>query len=91
VDHPPYSPDLAPADFWLFPKLESLLERKRFSDVEDIKSSGKKMLAFLLRILKIVLNNGRSAGNIVKNWREIALKMSRLLIYVQLLKYIKKF
>jgi histone-lysine N-methyltransferase SETMAR len=42
MDHPSYSPDLSPADFWLFPELESLLKRKRFSDVEDIKSSGKK-------------------------------------------------
>ena len=25
VEHPPYSPDLAPCDFWLFPKAKSLL------------------------------------------------------------------
>jgi transposase len=43
TDHPPYSPDLAPADFWLFPELKSVLKAKRFSDLEDIKSSvGKK-------------------------------------------------
>jgi hypothetical protein len=41
MDHLPYSPDLAPADFWLFPKLKSVLKGKRFSDVEDIKSSVK--------------------------------------------------
>jgi hypothetical protein len=40
-DHPPYSSDLAPADFWLFPKLKSLLKGKRFSNVEDIKSPVK--------------------------------------------------
>jgi histone-lysine N-methyltransferase SETMAR len=37
MDHPLYSPDLAPADFWLFPELRSVLKAKRFSDVEDIK------------------------------------------------------
>jgi hypothetical protein len=42
MDHPSYSPDLAPADFWLFPKLKSVLKEKRSSDVEDIKSSLKK-------------------------------------------------
>jgi len=26
VEHPPYSPDLAPDDFWLFPKIESALK-----------------------------------------------------------------
>jgi hypothetical protein len=44
VDHLLYSPDLAPADFWLFPKLKSVLKGKRFLDVEDIKSSVKKFL-----------------------------------------------
>jgi hypothetical protein len=44
VDYLLYSPDLAPADFWLFPKLESVLKGKHFSDIEDIKSSVKKKL-----------------------------------------------
>jgi histone-lysine N-methyltransferase SETMAR len=43
MDHPPYSPDLASADFCLFPNLKSVLKEKRFSDV-DIKSSVKKKL-----------------------------------------------
>jgi transposase len=42
IDHPPCSPDFAPADFWLFPKLKSALKGNRFSDVEDIKSMKKK-------------------------------------------------
>jgi histone-lysine N-methyltransferase SETMAR len=37
VEHPPYSPDLAPFDFWLFLKLKSVLKGKSVSDVEDIK------------------------------------------------------
>jgi hypothetical protein len=44
MDHPAFPPDLTPADFWLFPKLKSVLKGKRFSNVEDIKSSAKKML-----------------------------------------------
>jgi hypothetical protein len=42
MDHLPYSPELAPADFWLFPKLKSVLKGKRFLDAEGIKSSVKK-------------------------------------------------
>lgn len=34
---PPYSPDVAPCDFWLFSKLKNQLKRKRFKDVEDLK------------------------------------------------------
>jgi hypothetical protein len=43
MDHPSYSPDLAPADFWLFPKLKRVLKGKRFSDVEVIKLSIKML------------------------------------------------
>jgi hypothetical protein len=44
MDHPLYSPDLAPADIWLFPELKSVLKGKRFADVEDVKSSVKNIL-----------------------------------------------
>ena len=30
LDHPPYSPDLSPCDFWLFPRLKEMLARHRF-------------------------------------------------------------
>ena len=34
VPHPPYSPDLAPYDFWLFPKLKEKLRRCRYETIE---------------------------------------------------------
>jgi hypothetical protein len=43
MDHMLHSPDLAPADFRLFPQLKSALKRKRFSDAVDI-ISGKNDL-----------------------------------------------
>jgi len=36
---PPYSPDLAPADFFLLPKLKSTLKGRRFQKVEEIKEN----------------------------------------------------
>jgi hypothetical protein len=33
MDDPPYSPDLDPADFLLFPKLKSALKRKVFLEL----------------------------------------------------------
>jgi histone-lysine N-methyltransferase SETMAR len=39
ISHPPYSPDLAPADFFLFPSVKTALQWKRFQDVEDIKKN----------------------------------------------------
>jgi len=37
VPQPPYSPDLAPADFFLFPQLKSSLKGRRFQTIEEIE------------------------------------------------------
>ena len=37
IPHPPYSPDLAPCDFFLFPKLKSKLKVHQFGTMENIK------------------------------------------------------
>ena len=39
VQQPPYSPDMAPCDFWLFPQLKTVLKGKRFEDVDAIKKN----------------------------------------------------
>jgi hypothetical protein len=36
LEHPSYSPDLTAADFYLFPRLKSVLKGKRFCDDTDI-------------------------------------------------------
>ena len=35
LDHPSYSPDLAPSDFYLFPNLKKFLAGKRFTYNEE--------------------------------------------------------
>ena len=35
--HPPYSPDLAPCDFFLFPKLKEHLKEARFPSKSEAK------------------------------------------------------
>ena len=49
LDHPPYSPDLAPCDYFLFPKLKGTIKGTRFEVVKDIKSN---VTSFLKRITK---------------------------------------
>ena len=39
VTQPPYSPHLAPCDFWLFPKLKSPLKGKRFQTVAETQEN----------------------------------------------------
>ena len=36
LPHPPYSPDLAPSDYYLFPNLKRWLQGKRFSTNEEV-------------------------------------------------------
>ena len=40
VPHPLYSPDLAPCDFWLFPKLRGC----RYETIEDMKEAVTKVI-----------------------------------------------
>lgn len=37
--HPPYSPDLAPSDYYLFPNLKKELRGKKFFDDEEVKEA----------------------------------------------------
>ena len=43
-DSVPYSPDLAPCDFWLFPKLNSPLKGKRFQTIDEIQENRMEQL-----------------------------------------------
>ena len=38
-EHPEYSPDLAPSDFFLYPKMKEHRGGKRFSNDEDLKNA----------------------------------------------------
>jgi hypothetical protein len=44
LDHPLYSPDLAPCYFWVFPKLKTALKGHRFSDIADIQGYATTIL-----------------------------------------------
>lgn len=37
LPQPPYSPDLAPADFFLFPRIKAVLKKTRFENIEAIQ------------------------------------------------------
>jgi hypothetical protein len=44
LPHPPYSPDLAPADFFMFPKLKTTLKGRRFQTTEGIQENAIREL-----------------------------------------------
>lgn len=39
LPHPPYSPDLSPCDFHLFPQIKRQLKGRRFNDVTELKQA----------------------------------------------------
>jgi hypothetical protein len=40
----PYSPDLAPCDFFLFPKMKFKLKGRRFDTIEEIQAESQRVL-----------------------------------------------
>jgi len=44
LEHPAYSPDLAPSDFFLFPKIKKILRGRHFDDIDYIGNNTKSAL-----------------------------------------------
>jgi len=68
--HPPYSPDLAPCDFFLFPPMKGQKKGKRFADVREVK---KKTLVEVLnnisteKISRNVFSSGKNVGTSISS------------------------
>jgi transposase len=39
LEQPPYSPDLSPVTFFLFPKVKEILKGRHFDDIDDLRSN----------------------------------------------------
>ncbi|XP_032668800.1 uncharacterized protein LOC116842993, partial [Odontomachus brunneus] len=50
MPQPPYSPDMAPYDFFLFPELKETMKGRRFANIEKIKTESLKELNAILKI-----------------------------------------
>ena len=44
MEHPPYTLDLAPCDFFLFPKIKSALKGARFESMDEVKAKATQLL-----------------------------------------------
>jgi hypothetical protein len=49
IPHPAYSPDLAPCDFFLFPKIKLKLKGQNFDSTEEIQNVSQKVMKTLTR------------------------------------------
>ena len=66
LPHPPYSPDMSPPDFDLFPKLKKPLRWKRFSSIEEVSNE-------VTRVIRRINNEGILAGiqDLHKRWTAV--------------------
>jgi hypothetical protein len=44
IPHPPYSTDLAPCDYFLFPKMKLNLKGHRFETIEETQAESQEVL-----------------------------------------------
>jgi len=44
LEHPAYSPDLAPSDIFLLPKTKEILKARYFDDIDDIRNNAMASL-----------------------------------------------
>jgi hypothetical protein len=49
LPHLPYSPDLAPCDFWLFPKIKLTMKGNGFDTIPEIDAATKVRLRALTK------------------------------------------
>jgi [histone H3]-lysine36 N-dimethyltransferase SETMAR len=49
LDHPPYSPDLAPFDFAIFPDLKLKLKGQKFGSIAELQTTTNVLLRALPR------------------------------------------
>ena len=47
--HTPYSPDLAPRDLWLFPKVKITVKGERFESIQDFEATTTRQLKTLTK------------------------------------------
>jgi len=44
LPHPPYSPDLAPCDFFLFPQQKKTMKGRQFDDIEEVQANAMRQM-----------------------------------------------
>ncbi|PNF34249.1 hypothetical protein B7P43_G17274 [Cryptotermes secundus] len=61
TEHPPYSPDLASCDFFLFPKIKSALKGTRFKSADAVKAKATQLLKSCPAALLPTVENSHGA------------------------------
>jgi len=75
LEHPPYSPDLAPCNFCLFPKIKSVLKGTHFVLVENVEAKQRRSSTALQNMnCRTALNIGSIVCSCVSTQKGTILK-----------------
>jgi len=78
---PPYSPDLEPCDFFLFPCMKGQMEGKRFADVSEVKNRTLEVLNNIsTEEFQKCFQQWEKVGTSVSSQEESTLKETRVVI-----------
>jgi len=78
LPQPPYSPDLAPCDLFLFPQLKKTTKGRWFNYVEDIQANATRQLRAITKVTtRGAFVSGRSAGISAYKHKDTILKETR--------------
>jgi len=77
VPHPAYSPDMAPCDFYTFPKIKLQLKGRHFASIEEVQAESQQMLNTLtLADFNECFQNGKITGIVVYKAKVTTLKVT---------------
>jgi hypothetical protein len=76
IPHPPYSPDLAPCDFFVFPKMKLKLKGSQFDTIDEIQAESQRVLDTLTeKYFQEAFQNGGDGGTSACMQEEPTLKV----------------
>ena len=91
ISHPHYSPDLAPCDFFLLPRMKGQMKWKRFADVIEVRKRTLEALNISTEeFQKCFQQWEKNVGTSVSSQKESTLKEIRFVIVQNLKKLFKK-
>jgi hypothetical protein len=80
IPHPPYTPDLAPFNFFLFPCMKRQMKGKRFIDVCEVKKKCRRSRTSALKSSRNVFRSDKNVGTRVARQKGSTLMETRVVI-----------
>ena len=78
VPHPPYSPHLTRATFFLVSSMKKVLQGRHFANVDEVKQMAEALKSIKIDELKTVLSSGKNVSIGILQQMDSALKVTEV-------------